>query len=124
MEFDSISAILAAMIADKKGSGKVGECQCDACKAAREKEQDQRAKFDTEDEAIAYARRLVDIEQADVVNIFRADTSDVIRAVYTGREYDNGLPLFVSYDKESKTLMTYVVSWDCVILPDGNDKAE
>lgn len=124
MEFDSISAILAAMIADKKGSGKVGECQCDACKAAREKEQDQRAKFDTEDEAIAYARRLVDIEQADVVNIFLADTREVVRAVYTGANGEHGLPLFVSYNKESKTLMTHVVSWDCVILPDGNDKAE
>lgn len=73
--------------------------------------------FDTESEAVNYARRVAAIKTGDVVKLPTPDGKRLMEVVYMGTCYpDKGRPQFLAYDAESKRLGSLTVSWHAIVL--------
>lgn len=73
--------------------------------------------FDTESEAINYARRVAAIKAGDVVKLPTPDGERLMEVVYTGIcDPDKGRPKFLAYDAESKRLGSLTTSWHAIVL--------
>lgn len=73
--------------------------------------------FDTESEAVNYARRVAAIKAGDVVKMPTPDGKQLMEVVYTGTcNPDNGAPQFLAYDAENKRLASLTASWHAIVL--------
>lgn len=73
--------------------------------------------FDTESEAINYARRVAAIKAGDVVKLPIPDGERLVEVVYTGTcDPNKGAPQFLVYDVKSKRLASMTTSWHAVVL--------
>ena len=73
--------------------------------------------FESESEAVNYARRVATIKAGDVVKLPTSDGERLMEVVFTGTiNTDNNCPQFLYYDAEDKWLGTVTASWHAIVL--------
>lgn len=71
--------------------------------------------FETEAEALAYARRVASLRPGDTVKVLNRDDTGLVDAVFVGTD-DEGDPMFLSYNFKDKHLVTSSTSWHAVVM--------
>lgn len=75
--------------------------------------------FDSDEEALAYAKRLANLKPGDVVGVPDADTGKIYKAVYAGT-YPGcpGVAIILHYNTEDKSLILGGISLPLIRLDD------
>lgn len=72
-------------------------------------------KFDNEEEALAYAKRIALLEPGAKVSVLNKDDTGLHSAILVSRNKDGNL-VFLAYNPDNKRLYGQVTSWFAIVL--------
>lgn len=87
----------------------------DKQKAVQEKRRALMPQFETEEDALDYARRVALIRPGDTVRVLNVDDTGLHRAVFVCTDSD-GDPSLLVYNPDNKLLMNQRTCWHAIVL--------
>ena len=73
-------------------------------------------KFETQEEAFAYAQRLLQLKAGDKVRLPNREATALHEVIFTGKCNSDGEPIFIWYNSENESLGMQTTGWFAVVL--------
>lgn len=73
-------------------------------------------KFENEEAALKYARRVASLRPGDTAKVINHDDTGLMDAVFTGSYNDDGNPIFLVYSPKHNSLATAISCWHGVVV--------